>query len=59
MRRGKTIFDPFGTMGSSAEAGGFVTTPGDFDYGAASGDGLHAVTATGGNLLTDILSNLF
>jgi len=28
-------------------------------FGAVFGDGLHALTATGGNFLTDILSNLF
>jgi hypothetical protein len=44
-----TVFDPSGTLGSIAAAG-----DGNFDLGAAVGDGLTSVMATGGNFLVDI-----
>jgi hypothetical protein len=45
------IFDPLGTVGSSAYAGG-----GNFDLASVIGDTLHA--AAEGNFLTDILPML-
>ncbi len=47
-------FDPFSSTGSVAEAGN-----GNFDFAEVFGNGLDSTAATGGNLLTDILSNLF
>jgi hypothetical protein len=46
------VFDPFGTAGSSAFA-----TDGNFDFAAAFGDMLHAMTPIG-NYLVDILPSL-
>jgi hypothetical protein len=46
------VFDPFGTVGSSAYA-----TDGNFDLAAAFGDMLHAMTAIGNNMI-DILPML-
>ncbi len=48
----RAVFDPFGTVGSSAYA-----TGGNDDIAAASGDMLHAMTAIGNNLV-DILPSL-
>jgi hypothetical protein len=49
------VFDPFGTVGSSAYAG-----IGNFDLAAVFGDSLSTGTAaTGGNFLVDILPMLF
>jgi hypothetical protein len=48
------VFDPFGTVGSSAFAGG-----GNFDRAAIFGDAFNTDTAaTGGNFLVDILPML-
>jgi hypothetical protein len=44
------VIDPFGPMGSLAESG-----DGDFNLGAAIGDGLSSTGATGGNFLLEIL----
>jgi hypothetical protein len=67
------VFDPFGTLGSTAESGdgnfdltsvfgdnsfAYAGFPGNFDLGAVFGDGLTA-NATGGNFLVDILPSLF
>ncbi|WP_406813398.1 hypothetical protein [Mycobacterium sp. M23085] len=54
-----TVFDPFGTVGSSATAGTEepITGPGDFDLASAFGDGLQP-NATGGSFLVDILPSL-
>jgi len=56
-----SVFDPAATianpMGSSADAGANLTTPGSFDLAAVFGDMLHAV-ATGGNFLIDIVPSL-
>jgi hypothetical protein len=43
------VFDPTGTLGSIAAAG-----DGNFDLGAAFGDGLSSTMAIGGNFLFDI-----
>jgi hypothetical protein len=49
-----TVFDPLGTMGSEAYAGG-----GNFDLAAIFGDGFNTdLGAVGGNFLTDILPML-
>jgi hypothetical protein len=49
-----TVFDPFGTVGSEAFAGG-----GNFDLAAIFGDGFNTdLGAVGGNFLTDILPTL-
>ncbi len=49
-----TVFDPFGTVGSDAFAGG-----GNFDLAAIFGDGYNTeLGAVGGNFLTDILPTL-
>jgi hypothetical protein len=48
------VFDPFGTVGSSAFAGG-----GDFDLAAIFGDAFNTETAAaGGNYRVDILPML-
>jgi hypothetical protein len=48
------VFDPFGTVGSSAFAGG-----GNFDLAAIFGDGFNTeLGAVGGNFLVDILPML-
>jgi hypothetical protein len=48
------VFDPFGTVGSEAFAGG-----GNFDLAAIFGDGFNTdAAAVGGNFLTDILPML-
>jgi hypothetical protein len=52
------VFDPFGTLGSSAVAGASGTAPGDFDLASVFGDGFNA-DATGASFLTDILPSLF
>ena len=52
-----SVFDPTGTVGSYADAGGNATA-GDYDFAAVFGDALNAITATGGNFLTDILPSL-
>ena len=66
------VFDPSGTLGSTAQAGdgnldlasvfgdnstALAGEPGNFDLASAFGDGLNA-TATGGNFVTDILPSL-
>jgi hypothetical protein len=43
------VLDPFGTLGSLVAAG-----DGNFDLGAAVGDGLTSTMATGGNFLFDL-----
>lgn len=50
-----TVFDPFGTVGSTATAGGVEDFPGNFDLGAVFGDMLNSLHAVGGDLLVDIL----
>ncbi len=67
---GALVFDPFGTLGSTAEAGdgnfdlastfgdhdsALAGFPGSFDLGAVFGDGLSSTGAQGGNYLVDIL----
>lgn len=58
-----TVFDPFGTVGSTATAGAsFEGVPGNFDLAAVFGDGFIGGTgadATGANYLVDILPSLF
>jgi hypothetical protein len=55
-----TVFDPFGTVGSTALAGtdDIASVPGNFDLAAAFGDGLFP-EATGANYLVEILPTLF
>ena len=55
-----TVFDPFGTLGSTALAGtdDISSTPGNFDLAAAFGDGLFP-EATGANYLVDVVPTLF
>jgi hypothetical protein len=69
-----SVFDPFGSLGSTAEAidGNFdlaavvgddslakAGSIGNFDLSEVFGNALDSTTATGGNFLTDILSALF
>jgi hypothetical protein len=51
------VYDPTGTVGSTADAGANLTTTGDFDLAGAFGDALNP-SATGGNFLVDILPGL-
>ena len=55
-----TVFDPFGTLGSTAVAGEGFDIPGNFDLAAVFGDGFDTFpAATGGNFLVEILPTLF
>jgi hypothetical protein len=55
-----TVFDPFGTLGSTAIAGEGLDIPGNFDLAAVFGDGFDTFPgATGGNFLVEILPSLF
>jgi hypothetical protein len=55
-----TVFDPFGTLGSTAVAGEGFDVPGSFDLAAVFGDGFDTFpAATGGNFLVEILPTLF
>ena len=55
-----TVFDPFGTLGSTAVAGEGLDIPGNFDLAAVFGDGFDTFPgATGGNFLVEILPSLF
>jgi hypothetical protein len=55
-----TVFDPFGTLGSTAVAGEGLDVAGNFDLAAVFGDGFDTFPgATGGNFLVEILPNLF
>ncbi|HXO79342.1 MAG TPA: hypothetical protein VN856_05565 [Mycobacterium sp.] len=55
-----TVFDPFGTLGSTAVAGEGFDIPGNFDLAAVFGDGFDTFPgATGGNFLVEILPTLF
>ncbi len=55
-----TVFDPFGTLGSTAVAGEGFDIPGNFDLAAVFGDGFDTFPgATGGNFLVEILPSLF
>jgi hypothetical protein len=71
---GALVFDPFGTVGSTAEAGdgnvdlasvfgdgsnAYAGFPGNYDLGAAFGDGLTSSGAQNGNFLVDIVPSLF
>lgn len=49
------VFDPFGTVGSTATAGAVEDFPGNFDLGAVFGDMLNSFHAVGGNFLVDVL----
>jgi hypothetical protein len=54
------VFDPFGTLGSTAVAGEGLDIPGSFDLAAVFGDGFDTFpAATGGNFLVEILPTLF
>jgi hypothetical protein len=54
------VFDPFGTVGSTAVAGEGLDIPGSFDLAAVFGDGFDTFpAATGGNFLVEILPMLF
>ena len=54
------VFDPFGTLGSTAVAGEGFDVPGSFDLAAVFGDGFDTFpAATGGNFLVEILPMLF
>lgn len=35
------VFDPFGSVGGNANAGGTVLLPGNFDFAGVFGDGMH------------------
>jgi hypothetical protein len=52
------VLDPFGTVGSYAEAGGSATTPGDGDIAAVLGVDDTQALALGSNLLYDIVTAL-
>jgi hypothetical protein len=57
-----TVFDPFGTVGSTPVSGAsdLLNLPGSFDLAAVFGDGFSAFPdATGGNFLIDILPTSF
>jgi hypothetical protein len=55
-----TVFDPFGTLGSTAVAGEGFDVPGSFDLAAVFGDGYDTFPlATGSNFLVEILPTLF
>jgi hypothetical protein len=55
-----TVFDPFGTLGSTAVSGEGLDIPGSFDLAAVFGDGYDTFPlATGGNFLVEILPTLF
>jgi hypothetical protein len=55
-----TVFDPFGTLGSTAVSGEGFDVPGSFDLAAVFGDGYDTFPlATGGNFLVEILPTLF
>ena len=71
---GALVFDPFGTLGSTALAGdgnvdlaavfgdgsmADVGFPGSYDLGLVFGDGLTSSAAQGGNFLIDVLPSLF
>jgi hypothetical protein len=53
-----TVFDPFGTVGSYADAGANASDPGNYDFAGAFADDLNAV-ATGANYLFEVLPSLF